>query len=81
MKGNLVVASSAFQASSAISAANAASVQAGPESLLKKGEYLARAADCMSCHTGSKDKPYAGGLGLKSVYGSPPLQMPRLSKP
>ena len=47
----------------------AASVQANTESPAKKGEYLARAADCMSCHTGTADKPFAGGLGLKSAYG------------
>ena len=72
MKGNLVTALSAFllTASVAISVANAASAHASPESVLGRGEYLARAADCMSCHTGSKEKPYAGGLGLKSVYGT-----------
>jgi mono/diheme cytochrome c family protein len=38
------------------------------------GEYVARAADCMSCHTGSPDKPFAGGYAVKSpvgiIYGS-----------
>lgn len=48
---------------------SAGAVRAGTESLVQRGEYLARAADCMSCHTDSADKPYAGGLGLKSVYG------------
>jgi mono/diheme cytochrome c family protein len=56
-------------AMAAIGVANAASKPAGPESLSKRGEYLARAADCMSCHTGSKDKPYAGGYALQSAYG------------
>ena len=55
--------------SSTLSVATAASTQSGSDALVKKGEYLARAADCMSCHTGTKDKPYAGGLGLKSAYG------------
>ncbi len=54
----------------AINVANAATVPAGRAALVKKGEYLARAADCMSCHTASADKPFAGGLGLKSAYGT-----------
>ena len=33
------------------------------------GEYVARAADCMSCHTGSPDKPFAGGRAVKSPLG------------
>jgi mono/diheme cytochrome c family protein len=40
-----------------------------PPSSLQRGEYLARAADCMSCHTATPDKPYAGGYGLKSAFG------------
>ena len=42
----------------------------GQQSLVARGEYLARAADCMSCHTQSKDKPFAGGVGLKSAFGT-----------
>jgi mono/diheme cytochrome c family protein len=38
--------------------------------LVKKGEYVARAADCMSCHTGDKAKPYAGSYPLLSNYGT-----------
>jgi mono/diheme cytochrome c family protein len=33
------------------------------------GEYVARAADCNSCHTGSPDKPFAGGYPVKSPLG------------
>ena len=40
-----------------------------PDAQIRRGAYLARAADCMSCHTNSKDKPYAGGLALKSAFG------------
>ena len=29
---------------------------------VKQGEYLARAADCMACHTAPGGAPYAGGL-------------------
>jgi mono/diheme cytochrome c family protein len=55
------------------SAALNAMAAAGPlvqTKLAKQGEYVARAADCMSCHTGTPDKPYAGGNALKSAYGT-----------
>jgi mono/diheme cytochrome c family protein len=38
-------------------------------SLVERGEYLARAADCMVCHTTEGGKPYAGGLGFKLPFG------------
>jgi mono/diheme cytochrome c family protein len=38
--------------------------------LVSRGEYLARAADCMPCHTGDKAKPYAGGLALNTPFGA-----------
>ncbi len=40
------------------------------ESLVQQGEYVARAADCMSCHTQPGGKPFAGGDELKTVFGS-----------
>jgi hypothetical protein len=30
--------------------------------LVSRGQYLARAADCMPCHSGDRSKPYSGGL-------------------
>jgi mono/diheme cytochrome c family protein len=39
-------------------------------SLVERGEYLARAADCMVCHTKPGDKEYAGGLGFKLPFGT-----------
>jgi mono/diheme cytochrome c family protein len=38
--------------------------------LVKRGEYLANAADCMVCHTTQGGKPYAGGLGFKLPFGT-----------
>src|SRR5262245_33945529 len=38
--------------------------------LIARGSYLARAADCMPCHTSAKDKPYAGGLRLNTPFGA-----------
>lgn len=37
---------------------------------LARGEYLALAADCRSCHTNSEDKPYAGGVRLETPAGA-----------
>jgi mono/diheme cytochrome c family protein len=37
---------------------------------VKLGEYLARAADCMVCHTESRDRPYAGGLAILTPFGA-----------
>lgn len=39
--------------------------------LIKKGEYLAKAGDCIACHTnGSNAKPFAGGLPIKTPFGT-----------
>ena len=38
-------------------------------SLVERGAYLARAADCMVCHTAQGGKEYAGGLGFKLPFG------------
>jgi mono/diheme cytochrome c family protein len=38
-------------------------------SLIERGAYLARAADCMVCHTTQGGKDYAGGLGFKLPFG------------
>ncbi|MCO8310935.1 cytochrome c [Pseudomonas mandelii] len=37
---------------------------------LARGEYLARAADCVACHTVPGGKPYAGGLTFKLPFGT-----------
>jgi mono/diheme cytochrome c family protein len=39
-------------------------------SLVEKGAYLARAADCVVCHTSEGGKQYAGGLGFKLPFGT-----------
>jgi len=39
-------------------------------SLVERGEYLARAADCMVCHTAPGGKEYAGGLAFKLPFGT-----------
>ena len=36
---------------------------------LQRGEYLARAGDCISCHTAKGGAPYAGGLRMDTPFG------------
>lgn len=44
----------------------------GDRQLIEKGEYLAKAGDCMACHTDTKNKgvPFAGGLGIQTPFGT-----------
>jgi mono/diheme cytochrome c family protein len=39
-------------------------------SVVERGAYLARAADCMVCHTTQGGKEYAGGLGFRLPFGT-----------
>jgi mono/diheme cytochrome c family protein len=41
--------------------------QASP---VERGEYLARAADCMACHTAPDGKRFAGGLAFSLPFGT-----------
>ncbi|MBX9648397.1 MAG: cytochrome c [Xanthobacteraceae bacterium] len=38
--------------------------------LVERGEYLAKAADCMVCHTTQGGKKFSGGLGFKLPFGT-----------
>ena len=38
--------------------------------ILAKGEYLARAGDCIACHTAPEGKLFAGGLAMKTPFGT-----------
>ncbi|KAF1007548.1 MAG: Gluconate 2-dehydrogenase cytochrome c subunit [Pseudomonas fluorescens] len=57
----LVIASMALFGSYAVSAAET--------DLVKQGEYLARAGDCVACHTAKGGKPFAGGLPMETPIG------------
>jgi mono/diheme cytochrome c family protein len=48
-----------------------AMTKAAPASqeLVRRGAYLARAGDCIACHTTSKGKPYAGGAPIATPMG------------
>ena len=60
-------------ASSVPSAAAVASQKAWAEprfaSIIARGEYLARAGDCVACHTMRGGAPYAGGLATPTPFG------------
>jgi mono/diheme cytochrome c family protein len=40
------------------------------ESAVKRGEYLAEAADCLVCHTAHGGQPFAGGLAFPLPFGT-----------
>ena len=41
-----------------------------PSGTIAKGEYLARAGDCIACHTAPGGKPFAGGLAMATPFGT-----------
>ncbi len=47
-----------------------ATAGASAPELIAKGEYLARAGDCVVCHTGPGEKPFAGGLRMATPLGN-----------
>jgi len=40
------------------------------QNLIKQGEYLARAGDCVACHTAKDGQPFAGGLPMETPIGT-----------
>lgn len=48
----------------------AAQADEATDALVKKGEYLARAGDCVACHTAKDGKPFAGGLPMETPIGT-----------
>ncbi|MDX1431018.1 MAG: cytochrome c [Gammaproteobacteria bacterium] len=40
------------------------------ETDVERGEYLTRAADCVSCHTDTGGEDFAGGLAMKTPFGT-----------
>jgi mono/diheme cytochrome c family protein len=47
-----------------------AATPADQAALIKKGEYLARAGDCIACHTVRGGKEFAGGLPMATPFGT-----------
>ena len=50
--------------------ATTATLEATQKTMVQRGEYLARAGDCIACHTSAKGAPFAGGLPLKTPFGT-----------
>lgn len=46
------------------------SAKADDAPMIARGEYLARAADCVACHTTQGGKPFTGGLAFKLPFGT-----------
>ena len=44
--------------------------EASDQKQIDRGEYLARASDCMACHTAPGGAPFAGGLPIVSPFGT-----------
>ncbi|MGE8412658.1 MAG: c-type cytochrome [Pseudomonas sp.] len=59
----LVIATLALLGSASLQAAEV------DQALVKQGEYLARAGDCVACHTAKDGKPFAGGLPMETPIG------------
>jgi mono/diheme cytochrome c family protein len=55
---------------SASCAGPAGAEPASDPSLVARGRYLAKAADCMPCHTSTSGKSFAGGLKMNTPFGA-----------
>jgi mono/diheme cytochrome c family protein len=53
----------------AIASWSCATAAGAQQTKVQRGEYLARAGDCISCHTAKGGEPYAGGLRLDTPFG------------
>jgi len=63
----------AAAAPAAVAVAGAAAAPAAPaadSNLIQRGQYLAYAADCVSCHSAPGGAAYAGGLGMSLPLGT-----------
>lgn len=50
--------------------ASSAGAPAITPALVQRGAYLARAGNCMGCHTARGGQPYAGGRGIPTPFGT-----------
>ncbi|HWL30387.1 MAG TPA: cytochrome c [Burkholderiaceae bacterium] len=58
------------QADTAKAPAEGPAAASQDEELIKRGEYLATAGDCIACHTVPGGKPFAGGLLMPTPVGN-----------
>src|SRR5260221_11686328 len=59
-----------FAASVSAGICQAADAPDQTAAMIKRGEYLATAADCGACHTAPGGKPFAGGLAIATPLGT-----------
>lgn len=57
-------------ATSGVQAGAPAPSAASDAATLARGAYLARAADCIACHTTDASRPFAGGVPLHTPFGT-----------
>ena len=57
-------------AASALGLATVSASAAADQALVQRGEYLARAGDCMACHSAAGKPAFAGGLAIDSGHGT-----------
>jgi mono/diheme cytochrome c family protein len=58
-----------FECSAALSALGSDQTKTD-DALLARGEYLARAGDCIACHTAPEGKTFAGGRPMPTPFGT-----------
>ncbi|MDE1179622.1 cytochrome c [Paraburkholderia sp.] len=66
----IVAAHAAAPASDAKAQAAHAAATATSTDIVKRGEYLARAGDCVACHTAPRGKEFGGGLPMETPFGT-----------
>lgn len=59
----------AFGGAAMLAGGHAARADANAD-LIAKGKYLTDAGDCMACHTADDSKPFAGGKGIPTPFGT-----------
>jgi len=60
----------AFKPLLAVLCAFMSSAQAADDALVARGAYLAKAGDCIACHSAPRGKPLAGGLPMMTPLGA-----------
>ena len=58
-----------IQIASALLLLTVGTVAWGAQSDVKRGEYLTRAGECISCHSDDTGDSYAGGLPMNTPFG------------
>jgi mono/diheme cytochrome c family protein len=52
-----------------LAASSSASAATADDALVARGAYLAKAGDCIACHSAPRGKPFAGGLPMNTPMG------------